>query len=304
MTAWRHDRSTQAAFIVTILIGGANAIAVRFTLRELTPFWGASLRFLLATLVLGLVAMAVRRRLPARRHVRGIVLFGLMNFGLTYVFLYLGLRDAPAGTGAILTALVPLFTLLFAAAQRIERFRALGLAGALIATSGIAVIFSNQVSLAVPIGALLSLVLAAACIAETSVLVKRFPPGDPVIATAFAMPIGASVLVAMSLLSGEHWSLPVRSESWVSLAYLVVFASIVNFSLQLFVLSRWSASMASYGFLLGPMVTVVLGAILLGEAVQPEFLLGGALVLGGVYVGAFLHEPPFLAAWRSRRSLP
>jgi drug/metabolite transporter (DMT)-like permease len=288
--ALRPDRATQAAFVATILIGGANAIAVRVTLRELSPFWGAALRFLLATTVLGLVTILFRRRLPARRHLPGIVLFGVFNFGLTYVFLYTGLHDAPAGTGAVITAVVPLFTLLLAVLQRIERFRAAGLAGSLIAVSGIAVIFGNQVSLNVPVVALVALVIAALSIAETSVLMKRFPPGDPVIATALAMPIGAAVLLATSVASGEHWLLPFRPEAWVALAYLVVLATIVNFSLTLFVLSRWTASLASYGFLLSPLVTITLGGILLGETVQPAFVLGGLLVLTGVYVGAFLHR--------------
>ena len=153
VTTGRPDRATQAAFVATILIGGANAIAVRLTLRELTPFWGAALRFLLATLALAIVTLLVRRRLPARRHLPGIVLFGIFNFGLTYVFLYIGLHDAPAGTAAVITALVPLFTLLLVVAQRIERFRTAGLVGSLIAASGIAVIFSNQVSLNVPVTA-------------------------------------------------------------------------------------------------------------------------------------------------------
>ncbi len=302
VTTGRPDRATQAAFAATILIGGANAIAVRLTLRELTPFWGAALRFLLATLALAIVTLLVRRRLPARRHLPGIVLFGIFNFGLTYVFLYIGLHDAPAGTAAVITALVPLFTLLLVVAQRIERFRTAGLVGSLIAASGIAVIFSNQVSLNVPVTALLALVVASASIAQTSVLVKRFPPGDPIVATTLAMPIGVALLVATSLVTGEHWVLPARPESWLALGYLVVFATIVNFTLTLFVLSRWSASVASYGFLLGPLVTVILGAVLLGESVQPAFVLGGALVLAGVYVGAFLHR-----AWLPgpvRRRLP
>jgi drug/metabolite transporter (DMT)-like permease len=198
--------------------------------------------------------------------------------------------------------LTPLLTLLLAVAQRIERFRAAGLAGSLIAVAGIAVIFGNQVSLNVPVGALLALVVAAILFAETAVLVKRFPPGDPIIANALAIPIGASLLVVVSLLSGEHWSLPARSESWLALSYLVIFASIVNFSLSLFVLSRWSASVASYGFLLSPLVTIVLGSLLLDEKVQPAFLVGGALVLVGVYVGAFLHRSRSLAARLSFRA--
>jgi drug/metabolite transporter (DMT)-like permease len=286
------DRATQAAFIATIFIGGANAIAVRLTLRELSPFWGASMRFLLATAVLGTLVLLFRRRRPAREHWPGIVLFGLFNFGLTYVFLYSGFRDVPAGTGGVITALVPLLTLLLAVGQRIERFRPAGLVGALIAVSGIALIFSDEVSLNVPIVALFALVFASASIAETSVLVKRFPPGDPITATALAMPIGASLLVVMSLLTGEHWILPSRPESWISIGYLVVFATITNFSLTLFVLSRWAASVTSYAYLMSPLVTVVLGALLLGEHVEPIFVLGGALVLLGVYVGAFLRRTP------------
>lgn len=288
VTSGRPDRVVQAAFLATIMIGGANAIAVRITLRELTPFWGASLRFLLATALLGIVTLLVRRRRPRRRDLPGIAIFGVLNFGVTYVFLYTGLRDAPAGTAGVLTALVPLWTLVLAVAHRIERFRVAGLVGSVIAAAGSAVIFGNQVSLNVPLPALVALVLASVSLAETSVLVKRFPPGDPIVATSLAMPIGASLLLGISAISGEAWALPARPESWLALAYLVVFATIVNFSLTLFVLSRWSASVASYAFLLSPLVTVILGALLLGETVQPAFVLGGALVLAGVYVGAFL----------------
>ena len=66
IAARRPDPTTLAAFGATILIGGANAIAVRFTLRELSPFWGATLRFALATLVLGTFVLVTRRPLPRR----------------------------------------------------------------------------------------------------------------------------------------------------------------------------------------------------------------------------------------------
>jgi drug/metabolite transporter (DMT)-like permease len=286
----RPDRATEAAFLATILIGGINSIAVRFQLRELTPFWGAALRFTLATLLIASFTLLVRRRRPRRQDLPGIVLYGLLNFGITYVFLYTGLRDAPAGTTAVITALTPLLTLIFAVLQRIERFRPIGLVGAVIAASGIAVIFSNQVSLNVPVGALVSLVIAAACFAETSVLVKRFPPGDPLIANAIAMPIGAALLAIVSVVAGEPWRLPSRADTWAAIAYLVVFASVVNFSLTLFVLSRWTASRAAYAFLLSPLVTIIVGGIVLGETVQPAFIAGGALVIAGVYVGAFLRR--------------
>jgi drug/metabolite transporter (DMT)-like permease len=291
LTARRPDRRTLAAFAVTVAVGGVNSIAVRINLRELTPFWGAAFRFVIASVVLAGIVLVFRRRRPARADLLGIGLFGLFNFGLTYVFLYTGLREAPAGTTSVITALVPLLTLIFAVLQGVERFRPAGLLGSLIAVAGIALIFANQMSLDVPIRALLALVGAAACIAETGVLVKRFPPGDPLIAVSLAVPIGAIFLAILSALVGEPWIIPSRPETWATIAYLVVFGSIVIFSLTLFVLQHWTASATSYAFLLSPLVSIILGALILGEKVQPAFVAGGALVLAGVYVGAVFRPP-------------
>ena len=286
LTSRRPAPFTLAAFAATVFIGGANSIAVRVSLRELTPYWGAALRFAIASVILAAIVVVIRRPMPTRENLTGIVIFGVLNFGLTYVFLYTGLKSAPAGTASIITALAPLLTVIFAVAHGVERFRPAGLLGALIAAAGIGIVFSNQVSLDVPITALLALVGAAACLAETGVLVKRYPPGDPIAALAIAVPIGATLLAVFSLLVGETWFIPTLPATWVALTYLVVFASIVGFALTLYVLSHWTASATSYGYLLSPLVTVVLGSIILGETVQPAFVLGAAFVLGGVYVAA------------------
>ncbi|HUF85283.1 MAG TPA: DMT family transporter, partial [Acidimicrobiia bacterium] len=68
--------------------------------------------------------------------------------------------------------------------------------------------------------------------------------------------------------------------------------SVALFALYLFALARWTASAMSYVTLLFPMATVVLAVLLLGEEVTPALLFGGAVVLGGVYVGAFSRPRP------------
>jgi hypothetical protein len=50
-----------------------------------------------------------------------------------------------------------------------------------------------------------------------------------------------------------------------------------------------------------PLVTVSLAAVLTGERITPPFVLGGAVILGGVYVGAFLKIRPLRS---SATSLP
>ena len=77
---------------------------------------------------------------------------------------------------------------------------------------------------------------------------------------------------------------------WAALIYLVI-ASPFLFMLFVYVIRRWTATGASYQFVLFPIVSVIGGALLLGEDVTSSLLLGAPLVLLGVYVGALSGGP-------------
>jgi drug/metabolite transporter (DMT)-like permease len=275
-----------AAFFMFVVFAGANAIGVRFVLREMGPFWSAAIRFAVAGLLLLAFMVATRRSVPRGPRLTGTVLFGIFGFGLAYMFLYQALKDAPAGTTMLMLAIVPLLTVLLAVVQGIERLRLLGVAGAALAAVGIFVVGANQISLNVPIMSLALLVAAAVCQAEAGIVVKRFPPGDPVAANAIGMLLGAAMLAVIALVTSEALVLPARAETWVAMAYLIGPGSVAVFVLVLYVLGRWTASATSYAFLLFPLVAIAIGAALLNEPVQPSFLVGGAIVLAGVYLGA------------------
>jgi drug/metabolite transporter (DMT)-like permease len=282
----RPDRTVLGAFFVFVVFAGANAIGVRFVLREMGPFWSAAIRFAIAGLLLLAYMAATRRPIPRGSRLTGTVLFGVFAFGLAYMFLYQALKDAPAGTTMLMLAIVPLLTVLLAVVQGIERLRLLGLAGAALAAIGIVVVGANQISLNVPILSLVLLVAAAICQAEGGIVVKRFPPGDPVAANAIGMLLGAVMLAAIALVTGETFVMPTKPETWVAMAYLIGPGSVAVFILVLYVLARWTASATSYSFLLMPLVAIAVGGLLLSEPVQPSFLAGGAIVLAGVYIGA------------------
>jgi drug/metabolite transporter (DMT)-like permease len=282
----RPDRLVLTAFLVFVVFAGANAIGVRFVLREMGPFWSAAIRFAIAGLLLLAYTVATRRPVPRGRRLTGTILFGVFGFGLAYTFLYQALKDAPAGTTMLMLAIVPLLTVFLAVAQGVERLRLLGVAGAALAAIGIVVVGANQISLAVPILSLALLGAAALCQAESGIVAKRFPPGDPVAANAIGMLLGAAILAVIAVVTGEAVVVPSRAETWLAMAYLIGPGSIAVFVLVLYVLARWTASATSYAFLLFPLVAIALGAAMLGEPVQPSFLAGGAIVLAGVYIGA------------------
>lgn len=298
--AW-SDRGTLIAFVLLVLVGGSNAVAVRFSNLELPPFWGAAIRFAAAALIFWIIVIVRRIALPEGRALIGALLYGLLAIGASYAFLYWGLVRVQAGLTMVVLAFVPLMTLFFALAHGQETFRWRGLIGALISIAGILLAVGGGLGTAVPVASLLALVAGAACMAEGSVVFKLFPKSHPVATNALAFTTGASLLLGLSLVAGEEWNLPTGSNTWAAFFYLVLIGSVVLFYLYLYVLARWTASATAYSFLLFPVATVVIAAWLMGEVVTTSFVMGGALVLAGVGVGAISPNGQLMvrfAAWR------
>jgi drug/metabolite transporter (DMT)-like permease len=280
------ERTALAAFFAMSVLAGGNAVAIRFSNRELDPLWGACLRFALAATLLAAIMALLRVSVPRGRALAGAVLYGAFGIGGAFALAYYGLVDVHAGLGQTVLALVPLATLFLVFLQRQERLRPSGVIGGLLALAGIAVMSGATVRADVPALSLLALVGSALCFAQAAILVRRFPPVHPVAMNAVAMGTGAVLLLAGSLLARETFELPQQAETWLALAYLVPVGSVLVFVLYLVVLRYWEASRAAYEFVLIPVVTVVLSAWLDNEPLGLGLLIGGPLVLLGVYVGA------------------
>jgi drug/metabolite transporter (DMT)-like permease len=286
----RLDLPTLAAFAGAVFLGSVNIVAVQFSNRELEPLWGAGVRFAAASSVLCAIALLGRRPFPRGRPLRGAVVFGLLAFTGAYALFYVGTQRVSAGTAGVLMALVPLLTLLLAAAQGLERWSWRGLAGSMLAVAGIAVILSGAPAGAAPIGSVMLVVGAATCASQAGIVVKRIPQADVITTNGVAMAVGAVLLLTLSFGLGETHSAPSSPSVWVAVLFLAFVGSPLLFILYVFVLNRWTASAASYQFVLFPPLTIVLGALLAGESISGGLLLGLPLVLAGVYAGA-LRQP-------------
>ncbi len=275
------------AFVGVVLFGGLNAIAVRQTVLELAPLWSAALRFVAAGVGLMAIVAATRRPLPGGAAFRGAMLYGAFGFSASFALIYHAIRDMSAGTAQVIIALTPLMTFGLAIAQGQERFRLSGLVGGLVAVAGIAIVMVDQLSIDVPIQSLLLVVGGTVFIAESTVVAKRIPRADPIATNAVAMLTGGGLLLTASFVVGETHAVPGQSATWIALGYLVTLGSILMFGLYLLAIQRWTASAVSYTTLLLPLVTVTVGALLTGERVSPALVGGAAVIVVGVYLGAF-----------------
>jgi drug/metabolite transporter (DMT)-like permease len=283
----RPDRATLLAFAGVVLCGGLNTIAVKQTVAELAPEWGAALRFLAAGLIFAGLTVARSRAFPRGRALGGALLYGTIGFGAAFGLVYPALRQVQAGTAAVVIALSPLATYALAVLQRQEAFRPKALTGAIVALAGVGFVFAEQLGAAVPLAALLMVVVGMVCLSEAAIIVKWVPRSDPFATNAVAMLTAGMLLLVASFAFGEPQVIPTRMTTWIALGYITIFGSVVMFGLYLYGLARWSASAMSYSTLLLPFVSVTVATLLTGEAFSIAFFIGGLVMLAGVYIGAF-----------------
>jgi drug/metabolite transporter (DMT)-like permease len=273
------------AFAVEAVLAGGNSVAIRFSNRELAPLWGAGVRFALGAALIVAVMAAMRLAIPRGRALMGALLFGLFQFAGAFGLYYYALVEIHAGLGQTLLALVPLATLVLAVVQGQERLRGAAIVGTLIGVVGVGLISRDPLQGSVSLLSLLAVLGSVLCFAQALVIVRRFPPVHPVALNAVGMVVAAPVLIGASAVAGEPFVLPQRVETWIALGYVAAIGSVVVFLLHVYVVQRWSASRTAYVMVLVPFVTVVLSAWLDQEPVTTGLVVGGLLVIAGVYIG-------------------
>ena len=281
------QRLNAAVFVAIALIGGGNPVGVSVAVDELDPIWAAATRFIAAGAIFAIAMVVLRIPIPHGTALLGSFIYGVLGFFAAFALLFSGFQETPPGTGQIIIALVPLLTLLLAIAHGLERFRVRALVGVLIAFGGLVFLVADRIDANVPLPSLLAVVAGATLLAESGVVVKITPRAHPVASNAVAMLGGGALLLALSAIVGDAWKAPAQSDTWVAMIFLVVGGSVGVFGLYVFLLGRWTASAASYTLLLQPLPTLVYSALLTHEPLTPALLVGAAIILLGVYIGAF-----------------
>ncbi len=279
------DSKTYAAFLLAMVIGGANFIAVSLSNRELPPLFGATLRFGLASILFFVIARAWRIPLARGRDALGAVIFGLLNIGAAYALLYTALVGLDAGTVAVIVAAVPLFTLAIAVLTGQERLSMNRVAGGILVIAGIAIISLGGIGGGFDFAYFLAALFGAVAIAAASVVAKAYPNVHPINMNAIGTTAGTILLAISSLALGEQWVLPQGNSTLMAVGWLVIAGSVGLFQLFLYVIKRWTASATVYALAGMPVIAAGLGIVILDQPVTPGVLAGGALVIAAVYVG-------------------
>jgi drug/metabolite transporter (DMT)-like permease len=284
------DRAAYLMLTGMALCFGGAWVAGAVAVEAAPPFTIAAVRFGVASILLYAWARLTGRPLSplARRDWPMVIGLGLTAVaGYNWLFLT-GLTLAPASDGAIIVpGLAPVFTAVLAGVLLRERLGVRGSIGLAVAAIGLYLVVS-------PSGAtdpqrLLGdalFVAGAALWGVYSVLARvasrRF---NAVSATLYGTALGTLVLIPPAILEGGADRLAAAPpEALAGIAYLALFATVAAFVLLNLGVARIGAARASAFALLVPVVGVLSSVALLHETLGPLTLLGGAVVIAGLWL--------------------
>jgi len=284
------DRVAYSLLVAMAAMFGGTWVAGHWAVEELPVFVVAELRFGVAAILLGLWALVSRRRLSRIRRDDLALIAGLGLTGVAgYNWLFLtGLTLAPASDGSILVpGTIPILTMILAVvvlAEHIGRRAVLGMAVAIVGL--LVVIGPGRDTGGSRLTGDLLFLTSAGIWASYNILVRvagrRF---DPISATLYAMIAGSLFLLPLAVVQGSVAGLEAASgRAWGSIAYLVVFGSILAFVFLQVGVARIGAARASAFTLLVPLFGVGLSIAFLGERPSMLAFAGGVVVLAGLWL--------------------
>jgi drug/metabolite transporter (DMT)-like permease len=282
-----HSPATYAALVGMCLIWGSTFLAIRIGNESVPPLWGATIRLALASILCGLLMRFTGATWPRGEALGAVLWFGVLNFGLNFVLLYWGEQTVPSGTAAVFYATIPLTTGIFAAVLRVHALDRVQLAAALIGFGGVALIFWGELQVGAPAVALLAVFLAATLASLSGVILKKGPPQSTWVVNTLGAAVGSGICLAGSLLLGERRAVPGGLPGWGPILYLVVAGNLGAYALYGWLITKWRVTRVSVIALIIPVIAVVLGGLVRGEAPPPATYGGAALVLVGVATTLF-----------------
>ena len=268
---------------LSVLWGGSFFFA-KIAVGEMPPLTLALGRVAIAATFLIALARATGVALPDRW--RPFLVMGLLNNALPFSLIFWGQTHIASGLAAILNATTPLFTVLvahFATAD--EKLTAARLAGVAAGFAGVVVMLGPDLlrELGTAVAAQLACLAAAVSYAFAGIYGRRFR-GEPALRVAAGQLLASSALLApVVIVLDRPWLLaPPSATVWAALVALAAFSTALGYLLYFRILAHAGATNVLLVTFLIPVSAILLGSMVLGEALAARHLAGMAAIALGL----------------------
>lgn len=297
------------ALIIAHLIWGANFVVAKVTLQEFPPMSLAFLRFSIASLLIAPFFLAIGRGgiHPKARLVKidkedipKLIAIGLLVITFNITFFFEGIIRTSATTASILTLIIPMLSVILGWIFLKERIYLINLAGIIIAFLGAIVviklpeIFFGNLSARELTGNILIILASISWVLGAIIsrqMLRKYPS---LVITSIAFLVGAVTFFIpffMEYAKNPDWLKNVTVLGSLGLIYMILLSSICAYFLFEWGLAKTSVIKADLFQYIEPFIAAVLAFFVLGESITVPFLVGGILIIAGVYLGTLAKEP-------------
>jgi len=281
------------AYGAIYILWGGSFLAIREIVLTavVPPFFAAAVRFAIAGLALLLWSRLTGPIQINARQLLSAAVLGFLMFACDYASLFWGETRVASGLAAVVFAMIPVW--IFAGELLLGTQRATP-----VATGGIALGFAGVILLSLRSGsgpnhsstiAVLVMIGGTLCWSVGTLWSRYLPLPRPQHATTgLQMFTGGVFLLLAAAAAGEFHHLPPATILFgtrvlVSLAYLIIAASIISYSAYVWLLAHDSPTRVSSYAYINPVFALLLGAAVAGERLTPLEIAGAVLVLAGVF---------------------
>ncbi len=275
-------------WLLLCIIWGSTWLFIKLGLEDLPPFTFAGIRFVIASVILYVYIRARKIALPrTRKDWTLLAITGILSFTFNYGLVFWGEQHVSSGLAALLQATIPVFGLVIAHFYLPgEQMTPAKIFGVILGVAGVAVIFSNQLTVAgtMALAGSAGLVVGSACAAYANVLVKsRGGNMEPAVLALGQMLFGLVPLLVIGIaFEGNpldfHWT----GMAVISLFYLAIVGTVIAFLLYYWLVQHMDVTKSMLIALVTPVIAVMLGIAVLDEKLNWRTVVGGAMIIGGI----------------------
>jgi drug/metabolite transporter (DMT)-like permease len=276
-------------FLIIYVVWGSTYLAIRWGVETIPPFIMGATRFLIAGSLMYAYSRFRGAQKPTKTEWRNSAIVGALLLFVGNGAVSWAEQRVSSGMTSLLVATVPLWLVLCEVVQG-QRPGLAKWGGVALGLVGVGLLVlpadGNLSSAAVePAGAV---VLALGSLSWTigSLYSRTAALAKPAsIAIAMQMLVGGTLLLVLSLVSGELSSLhreAISMTSLYSLLYLIVFGSLIGFSTYMWLLTVASPTAVGTYAYVNPVVAVLLGVLFAGERIPAQAFLAMLVIVSGV----------------------
>ncbi len=278
----------EVSLLLTALFFGTNMVAVKYAVVYIPPLLLVAIRFALGGLLLwGLLRVLEPESKLRQKDFWAMLGLGVVGVLLAQVAFTFGLRFTSASNTALIYATAPLWGMLLGSVLGLEHPKLRGVVGVGLAIMGVvAIVYGGLGMSETSLPGDLLVLGAAACwgfyTALSLPLLRRY---SPLAVAAYPMLFGGLAVSVFASFGLAPMDLnDVDGEAWVAVAYSTLFATAFAFAAWQRGVSRIGANKVLVYQYLVTLTGVVSGILLFGEDFGLNKLVGGAILLGGVYL--------------------